>query len=426
MNYNFLNLFNSSTTEILDELIDEYTSCISTYDQKASITLSYYTKIIDTLNSNFKINTLLHDFEELAKYKISLDTPYIIITNEINALKTILISKLDEDKIGENILFILSLFKELNNKIAYVYLFEYTSKLISHNNIRIASLSDLLEKNIISHYESHLIWLTKLAKHIKSKEKNNFPELNSSNCDFGKWLHVDGKNIIQNNSKYKIINKYHDTLHIFANKIYLNINSSEYHVLITYLEKCEFISLSIGTELALIDNIIMNKRVTKDTLTQALNRNGLRSIFESQYELSLATNNHFVLAICDLDHFKNINDTYGHVAGDKILQNFVTIAKKQIRNSDVIIRYGGEEFVIILPAVSKDKGYDVLKSICTNFENNSLEFNGSIINATVSIGMMGIIPEQPFKHSFIDEYIMIADQRLYRAKQSGRNKVESS
>ena len=191
------------------------------------------------------------------------------------------------------------------------------------------------------------------------------------------------------------------------------------------MEKCEFISLSIGTELALIDNIIMNKRVTKDTLTQALNRNGLRSIFESQYELSLATNNHFVLAICDLDHFKNINDTYGHVAGDKILQNFVTIAKKQIRNSDVIIRYGGEEFVIILPAVSKDKGYDVLKSICTNFENNSLEFNGSIINATVSIGMMGIIPEQPFKHSFIDEYIMIADQRLYRAKQSGRNKVES-
>ena len=110
MNYNFLNLFNSSTTDILNELIDEYTSCISTYDQKASIVLNYYEKIINTLNSNFKMDALSDDLEELAKYKISLDTPYIIMINEINALKTILISKLNEDKIENHILLILSLF----------------------------------------------------------------------------------------------------------------------------------------------------------------------------------------------------------------------------------------------------------------------------------------------------------------------------
>ena len=170
----------------------------------------------------------------------------------------------------------------------------------------------------------------------------------------------------------------------------------------------------------------MNKRVTKDTLTGALNRNALRIVFDSQNELSLPTSNPFVLAVCDLDRFKKINDTHGHVAGDKVLKSFVDVAKKYIRNSDVIIRYGGEEFVIILPAVNKENGLEVLEKICRSFEESTLEFEGKNLNATVSIGMMEIKPEKAFKNSFIDEYIMIADQKLYTAKHSGRNRVECS
>ena len=427
MQYNFSNLFHNSSEEILDEFIDKYTLCISTSDdERTLVILNLYRKILSTLNSNFKEEELLSIFEELSTYKISYDVPYILITNEINALKSILISKVDIGEIGTNIIQILTLFKNINNRTAHIYLNGYIDKLLSLNNLRISSLSDLVEKNIISHYESHLIWLTKLARHIKEEQKDDFPQLDDKLCEFGKWLHSDAKSIIQNNSKYKNIDSLHASLHLFAKKIYSHVGDFEYHILITYLEKCELISLSIGTELALIDNILMNKKVTKDGLTGALNRNGLRSIFESQYELSLATNNPFVLAICDLDFFKKINDTYGHVAGDKILQNFVTIAKQHIRSSDVIIRYGGEEFVIILPAVTKEKGFDVLQTICKSFEQSSLEFEGKIIKATLSIGMMEVKPTKQFKRTFIDEYIMIADRRLYTAKHAGRNRVESS
>ncbi|PHQ65805.1 MAG: diguanylate cyclase [Sulfurimonas sp.] len=427
MTYSFSNIFHSDCEELLDEFIDKYTSCINTYnDEKAFVVRDYYKNILTILKSGFKKDELLTMFEKLAKYKISLDVPYILMTNEINALKNILISKMSEQEISSNIIHVLALFKEINDKVAYIYLNEYVDELLRLNNLRITSLSDLLEKNIISHYESHLLWLTKLARHIKDEQKDNFPQLNDKLCDFGKWLHSDAKNVIQNNSKFKTIDALHNNLHLFAKKIHSHLGDSEHHIQITYLEKCELISLSIGTELALIDNVIMNKRVTKDTLTGALNRNGLRSVFESQYELSLATNNPFVLALCDLDHFKKINDTHGHIAGDKVLKSFVDVVKKHIRNSDVIVRYGGEEFVIILPAVNKEKGLEALENICRNFEKNTLMFEGKALSATVSIGMMGIKPESAFKSSYIDEYIMIADQKLYTAKKSGRNRVESS
>jgi len=425
MTYNFSNIFQKKQEEILDEFINLHTSCISNYkSQNSDDIYSYYKKILETLSSDFQEDELIENFEDLANFKISLSVPYILMINEVYALKEVLISKMSSHEINSNIIYILSLFKEINNKIAYIYLKKYIQNLLSINNLRIVSLCDLMEKNIISHYESHLQWLTKLALRIRDKDKEDFPELDSKLCDFGIWLDTDAKNIIQNNSKVKNIEALHDDLHLFARKLHEHIGDNEHHVHITYLEKCEFISLSIGTELALIDNVIMNKKVTKDALTGALNRNGLRSIFESQYELSLATSNSFVLAICDLDNFKKINDTYGHIAGDKMLENFVSVTKKTIRNSDIIIRYGGEEFVIILPTLNKDDGFKVLQNVCKNFQDSVLNFESKELRATVSIGMIEIEPQEVFNSSSIDEYIMIADQRLYSAKEKGKNRVE--
>jgi diguanylate cyclase len=294
------------------------------------------------------------------------------------------------------------------------------------NNIRRNSLADLLEKNLISHYESHLIWLSDLARHIQNQDKTAFPELDSTMCAFGQWIHGDAKKSIKNNSKYESIFSIHQNLHLFARKIFNILRKDEYHILITYLEKCELISLNIGTELALLDQIAMNKKITKDVLTGALNRNGLKDIFENQYELSLATSNPFVLAMCDLDFFKNINDKYGHVAGDRVLKMFVDVVKKNVRNSDVIIRYGGEEFMIILPSINRAKGLEVLEKVRRSFGETSLVFNETTILATVSMGMVEVKPELPYKQAFLDEYVMIADRRLYVAKESGRDKIEYS
>lgn len=423
----FLKIVGKDYENILNSFIEKHTTFSSAFDVKERDQVhDFYKKILFHLTKDeFSQDEFFADFENLARYKVSLDTPYILMTNEIYALKNALINEMNEQEVCSNIIALMSLFKNINNRVAYIYLNEYIYRLKNMNTLRIVSLSDLIEKNIITYYESHLVWLTQLAIHISNEDKENFVELDEKSCTFGKWLHGDGKTIIQNNSKYKAIETLHNNLHHFARKIHSHIGDDEHHIKITYLEKCELLSLSIGTELALLDNVIMNKQVTKDALTGALNRNVLRGVFQNQYELALATGNQFVIGVCDLDHFKKVNDTHGHVAGDRILKNFVNITKKLVRSSDIIIRYGGEEFVVILPTLGKKKGFEVLERVCKNFRDSFVDVRGKSVYATVSIGMMEIKPQKEFKDSLLDEYIMIADQQLYKAKNNGRDKVES-
>ncbi len=425
MKYDFSKVLNTDGVALQD-FIDSYTSCVIVADEDDRIQkrLEYYKKIFKLFEEEFESSDLTKIFRELALFKISNDIPYIIISNEIYSLKNLLISNIQGEDINLDIINILTLFREINNQVAQIYLIKYTDRLTSINAVRRNSLSDLVEKNIMRHYEAHLVWLSDLANHIKDKNRTNFPQLDEKICTFGKWLNGEAKQLIQNNSKYNALKKAHINLHLFAKKIFNILDKEEYHILITYLEKCELISLSIGTELALLDNILINKKFAKDSLTGALNRQALRSVFESQYELSHATSNPFILAMCDLDFFKNINDSYGHIAGDKLLTLFVKTVKRHIRNSDVIIRYGGEEFVIILPSIHKEKGYEVINKIRQSFEETVLTFDGQDIQATVSFGMMEIEPEYSFKKSFIDDYIMIVDKKLYTAKEMGRNRVE--
>jgi len=420
--------------EILDELLDKHVICIEKYDEvKIQRIRAFYQEILHIFCSTHDLQELLSIYEEFAKYKMSISIPYTILSNEIFGLKNILLSKItaNDHNNNANVVELLHIFREINNSIAYIYLTEYILQLISVNNIRLSSISDLIEISIIEHYESHIIWLTELALCIKNFQKEKFPQQDECKCDFGIWLNNgEAKRFIQNNSKFKTLNNLHKSLHLFAQKIYLLLSNSneqdykEYHALISYLEKCELISLSIGTELALIDNSMVNKVKNKDALTEALNRNGLSSIFATQYELSRATDNSFVIAMCDLDFFKNINDTYGHIAGDKMLQLFVQIVKKHIRSSDLIIRYGGEEFVIILSATKKEQCINVLEKIREDFSQSILEFDGQEIRSTVSIGVIEINPNKEYKNELLNEYLNIADQMLYLAKRNGRNKIE--
>ena len=426
MHYNFSSILNNDE-ELYELFIDKYVNHLNKYENTDTLLLvsKYYKQIYDTLNQDFTLEDLLSLFQELAKYKISHDIPYLILLSEISGFKNLFLEKIFHQKHNErNIKDVLSLFKEIKEKIAYIYLMEYLKKVIISNTIRLRSIRDILEADFIHHYEEHLIWLSNLAVHIQEQNKDEFVELDHTLCNFGKWLNSDAKNIIKDNSKYNTIVKLHKNLHLFAKKIYRYLNNKEYHIFISYLERCEFISLSLGTELALIDNTQMNQQIKKDELTGALNRNSLNGVFEHQYELTLATNNSFVVAMCDLDFFKKVNDTYGHVAGDKVLAHFVSIVKKHIRNSDIIIRYGGEEFIILLSSINKENGVTVLESIREDLQNSAVDYEKKSINITVSMGIMEIRPEKLFKHSFIDKYVNIVDEKLYTAKHNGRNRIE--
>lgn len=400
MDYDFSEYFEDNDT-ILSQFIENYTMFIDSTTEDISELVVIYKSILDCFSTSFSQSHILELSSKLAEEEILLDKPYAIVSNEIYSLKNILIKNIVSKDSNTDILAFLNLFNNIDNKIAEIYLNKYIEKLLSINNLRINSLTDLVDRNIIKYYESHLMWLSDLANYIKDSSNNIRPELDECKCGFGKWLEIDAKNIIKNNSKLKTIKHLHKNLHMYGSKIQNYLSIGEQHVVITYLEKCELLSLGIGTELALIDNIIMNTNVTKDSLTGAMNRHALDSVFSNQYELSLATKNSFVLAMCDLDHFKSVNDTYGHIAGDNVLKSFVEIAQKFLRNSDMIIRYGGEEFIILLPAIKKDIGYRVLEKIREEFSKSFIILdNAQKVQTTVSMGLVEINPEYQYKKTF--------------------------
>jgi len=144
----------------------------------------------------------LTSFQELAEYKISHDIPYLILLDEINGLKNLFFERMFSQKqIENNIKDVLSLFKEIKEKIAYIYLMGYAKKLVTSNDIRLSSVKDVLEGDLMHYYEAHLTWLNDLAIHVQEQNKNGFVELNHTLCTLGKWLNSDAKNIINNNSK---------------------------------------------------------------------------------------------------------------------------------------------------------------------------------------------------------------------------------
>ncbi len=422
-----IDFFKQKQTFIIEEFFEKTLIGASIEDIYTSdIKNIYYNIIHDICISD--LDKVFNSYMELSDLYIQLEIPYITLLNELNHLQHILMELLISYDRKDDIIDIYKIVREIENIIAKEYLEVYTDKLISMSNNRLSSLSDMVEKFVVEHYAEHLKWLIKMTTCLKDAKLDNFPQTDKTLCNFGKWLRDNGKKIIKNNSKLKELDRVHTQLHYISSQIKHILSDKkrdyEYDVLLTYLEKSELLSLSIGTELALIDNTIINKKATKDTLTGALGRQVLEQLFKNQYDLSLATSTRFVIALCDLDFFKKINDTYGHVYGDKMLINFIKIVKKNIRTSDIVIRYGGEEFVLILPAIEYNKALKVLETIKQSFEEYKFVENEHTIRTTVSMGMLEIEPKERYNKNMLDKYIDQADRNLYLAKKSGRNNIK--
>ncbi|DAB28731.1 MAG TPA: hypothetical protein CFH78_00965 [Sulfurimonas sp. UBA10385] len=158
-----------------------------------------------------------------------------------------------------------------------------------------------------------------------------------------------------------------------------------------------------------------------DELTQLSNRRYFEEYFQKSWELAKRNNIEISIIMCDIDYFKRMNDTYGHLAGDFILENIAQILKKSLkRNTDFIARYGGEEFVIVM----YDTNIDLAKELCIKIQNSiknadSFIFQGIVLEAvTMSFGISSTIPNIN-KNS--KELIENADLALYKAKKNGRD-----
>jgi len=158
-----------------------------------------------------------------------------------------------------------------------------------------------------------------------------------------------------------------------------------------------------------------------DPLTGVLNRRALFSIIEKELNRSLRTKQELSLSMLDIDHFKKINDTYGHMAGDEVLKEVTKRIGKAIRIYDFIGRFGGEEFVIVLPGVKESDACITFERIRSVIADEKISVKGSDIYTTVSQGVMTWDGR-----TNADELIELIDKALYQAKENGRNRVEKA
>lgn len=163
----------------------------------------------------------------------------------------------------------------------------------------------------------------------------------------------------------------------------------------------------------------MEQMSRTDGLTQLFNRSHWQSRLNEEFSRCYRYQQTLSLMLFDLDHFKSINDTHGHLAGDTVLVEVASIIARALRDSDIAGRYGGEEFGILLPSTDLEGATIVAQRLCERINQTRIPFENKTIPISASIGVAEYEPSQKNAEALIAQ----ADEALYKAKELGRNRV---
>ncbi|KJH82490.1 histidine kinase N-terminal 7TM domain-containing diguanylate cyclase [Stutzerimonas stutzeri] len=166
----------------------------------------------------------------------------------------------------------------------------------------------------------------------------------------------------------------------------------------------------------------LRNQALRDPLTGLFNRRHLQDFFAQELARAQRDATPIALAMVDLDHFKRLNDTHGHAAGDDTLKGVASFLLGALRATDAVFRVGGEEFLLVLPRSQPDEALEKLNLLCQQFAALSLQTRAGTLQLTMSVGLA----HYPSQASDLDSLMQLADIQLYRAKERGRNRVATA
>lgn len=167
--------------------------------------------------------------------------------------------------------------------------------------------------------------------------------------------------------------------------------------------------------------VLMRERATIDSLTKVSTRKMFFELSKNIYDIEQRENNKFSLIYLDIDDFKRVNDTKGHLFGDEVLRTIGKILNENKRKSDVVGRIGGEEFALLLINTTSDYAFVYCEKLRKKIEETKITYNNETLYVTVSFGIAMYDGAQDLK-----KLCEMADKALYKAKNSGKNRVEKS
>lgn len=222
---------------------------------------------------------------------------------------------------------------------------------------------------------------------------------------------------IEKHSLLKDINHQQSTLINQTNKLVLQIQLGQLHH--RHIEQIISDMKRLDSLLNRFDLLLTASLTDVDELTGLLNRASFERNILAHQAHSLRTGEPLCLALIDADNFKSVNDNFGHNFGDYVLETIATEFEQNTRPRDEVYRYGGEEFLILLPNTSTKQAFVVLERLRCNTENTLIVNDNTTTTQTISIGLTEVKGSEQ-----VDNAIERADQALYDAKESGRNQLK--
>jgi len=277
----------------------------------------------------------------------------------------------------------------------------------------------LILNKAISH---HRIWFDNLHTSIVCGTPFSDDILHDAahkNCDFGKWYYGDVCESVRTIKEFSAVEPVHAYMHSHARDLAITssqngkISVDEYHAFLTNQRHL----IDLLTKLR--DKLIEHEHCF-DAVTGAVNRKSVSLLLEQTFENAKRYNQTYSIAMLDIDHFKKINDQYGHIAGDRVLKYICEFYRDSLRRSDCLGRYGGEEFLLILPETSQDATLELMNNARINMLKQKTIIGETPIDVTVSIGVSEVRPEDDSAWQAVER----ADEALYEAKESGRDCVK--
>lgn len=239
-------------------------------------------------------------------------------------------------------------------------------------------------------------------------------------CRFGQWYYGNDLALLQDRSDYQALEAQHRLMHDSARHMVRQQQGGTTIPDWMYREFMDRQELFSSSLLALRDHL-REYLFSFDTLTGVMTREPFMAQLAAQMERGRRSGEAAVVALLDVDHFKGINDSYGHLVGDRVLGELGQFLLRRLRRYDLLCRYGGEEFLLCLPGASVAEAVPVMDRLRAELAELEMGIDGgSTIQITASIGLAALLPDQGSEVSIAN-----ADQALYAAKAAGRNRVVS-
>ena len=267
----------------------------------------------------------------------------------------------------------------------------------------------------------HTSWLKVLHRSMVSGTAPAPADLKNDahcHCRFGQWYYGHQHPDLQDGPWLRNIGEFHENMHVHARQLLIKRNAGQP---VTPEEYDQFMDMAIRFKLEVrsLQSDIINRVCEVDHLTGARNRNSMH--FKLLEEQDRMTRNDQPCCVCmmDIDHFKQVNDTYGHLAGDSVLHATVQFLSKKMRRYDTIFRFGGEEFLFCLPNTEAQEAFTIVDRLRVELAALPIKIKShDDIFITASFGLSGMNPDEP-----VEDAIQKADHALLCAKAAGRDRV---